>query len=175
MPKRAAEPVSPGMGEAKASPKKAKTPPKKAKEAQTMTYGAPCYIQVTRGPENIKLWNVVQEGDKSDGFVRNLIDDIRNKQDAVLKTEFDFRGDVTRRVSLASDEPLKNFRKSLERKCLVQLSDQDNKEFDMKTAKQIQTVSKHTHDCSCAGVIDHFQRIGLFSCVNVDVKCRQSA
>lgn len=141
MPKRAAEPPMPAASPAKASPKKAKTPPKKKKEDQTMTYGAPCFIQLHRGPDNIKLWNVIQQGDKTDGFVKNIIDIIRNEPHEAIKKQYDFRGDATRRVSLATDEPMKNYRKSYERKFMIQVSDVDTKLHDIATAKEIQRVS----------------------------------
>ena len=141
MPKRAADPPSPGTTPTKGSPKKAKTPPKKAKEAQTMvTYGAPCYITYYRCADNMKCWNAVQQGDKTDAFLKNVIDVIRNDNDSALKKTYDFRGDVTRRVSLTIDEPLKNHRKSFERKFMIQIADVDNKLHDVATAKEIQRV-----------------------------------
>ena len=151
MPKRSSDTVASSSASSSAgspmrespsrSPKKPRTPPKKDKASQVLTFGIPCYIRYHRVCDHGKLWKVVQAEDKSDCFMKNVTDTIRNEPDDELRKDFDFRGDVTRRVSLSSDEPMKNHRKSYERKFLYQVDEEDTKEKDLRTAKAIFAVS----------------------------------
>ena len=77
----------------KGSPEKTKTPPKKAKEEQTLTHGQPCKIQCHHVAE-FKLWHIVNPEDKSDAFVKMLVDELRSDQNCELHVKCEFRGDV---------------------------------------------------------------------------------
>ena len=146
--KRSADPESPASTPARGSPKKTKTPPKKSKQDQTLTYGQPCEIKYFWCAD-VKLWYARQTDDKSDAFMKNIIDEARSEQDSELRTRFDFKGDVTRRISLTSNEPMKNHRKSYERKFLVQIieEDKDTKENDAATGNALLKVSNATFSC----------------------------
>ena len=139
--KRNAENETPPESPAKGSPKKARTPPKKAKEAQILTFGQPCKIQYYRTAE-FKLWHVVNLDDKSDAFVKNIVDLMRMNPDCALRILHAFRGDLARRISLTCDEVMRNHRKSYERKWLIQLIEIDTKEADIAAANEIYSVSK---------------------------------
>ena len=141
MSKRAASastsPTSPnGKGN---SPKKPKTPPKKKKDEMIITTGEPVLIQYYRA-SGCKLWTIAQRGDKSDAFMKNLVDHIRSAPDSKLRDKYDIKSDLTRRISLERDEPMKNFRKAFERKVFLQVSDVDTREHDIETAKEFQKV-----------------------------------
>ena len=137
--KRSAEADSPASTPVKGSPKKAKTPPKKNKKEQSLTHGQPCVIQFFRCGE-IKLWHARNLEDKSDAFMKNIIDKMRSDESSELREKFDFRGDVTRRLSLGSDEVMKNHRKSYERKFLVQINDEELPERDIATGNALLKV-----------------------------------
>ena len=130
---------SPKATPVKGSPKKAKTPPKKHKKEQSLTYGQPCIIQFYRAGD-CKLWHARNLDDKSDAFMKNIIDEIRADENSELREKFDFRGDVSRRISLASDEVMKNHRKSYERKFLVQINDEDTVDKDIATGNALLKV-----------------------------------
>lgn len=140
MSKRAAasNPSSPDP-KGKGSPKKAKTPPKKKKEDMIITQGEPVLIHYYRA-SGCKLWTMVQRGDRSDAFMKNLVDHIRSAPQSNLRDKYDIKSDLMRRVSLERDEPMKNFRKQFERKVFVQVSDVDTKQHDIETAKEFQKV-----------------------------------
>ena len=108
----------------KASPKKTKSPPKKAKEQQTLTFGQPYEIKFFR-VYGFYLWHARNPDDKNDAFMKNMIDEIRNNVHCELRAKFDIKGDVTRRQSLSIDEPMKNQRKSYERKFILQVIDEE--------------------------------------------------
>ena len=142
MSKRAASvAVSPSHGQngKGGSPKKPKTPPKKKKDEMVITQGEPVLIQYYRA-SGCKLWVMVQRGDRSDAFMKNLVDHIRSATDSVLRDKYDVKSDLTRRVSLERDEPMKNFRKAFERKVFLQVSEVDTPEHDLETAKEFQKV-----------------------------------
>ena len=138
--KRAVDTDSPSGSPIKGSPKKAKSPPKKAKEEQVLTFGQPCKIQYHR-VEEFKLWHVINVDDKSDAFVKNIIDLMRNDQNCALRRVHNFRGDVSRRVSLTNDEVMKNHRKSYERKFMLQICEEESPEEDLAAAREIHSVS----------------------------------
>ena len=143
MSKRAATMASPGSPDpkGKGSPnKKPKTPPKKKKEEMIISQGEPIVIQYYRA-SGCKLWTIVQRGDRSDAFMKNLVDHIRSAPTSVLRDAFDIKSDLTRRLSLERDEPMKNYRKAFDRKVFLQVSDVDTPEHDIKTAKEFQKVS----------------------------------
>ena len=104
------EAESPASSPRKGSPKKAKTPPKKAKDEQTLTFGQPCEIKYYRVAE-FKLWHARHLDDRTDAFMKNMIDEIRSDPNCELRHEYDFKGDVTRCVSVNDDNPMKNHRK----------------------------------------------------------------
>ena len=143
MSKRAASSVPSGSSSPSGkgnSPKKPKTPPKKKKEDMIITQGEPMIIQYYRA-SGCKLWTIVQRGDRSDAFMKNLVDHIRSTNESALRDKYDVKSDLTRRVSLERDEPMKNFRKAFERKVFLQVSEVDSKQFDIETAKEFQKVS----------------------------------
>ena len=137
--KRSADTESPASTPVKASPKKAKTPPKKDKKEQSLTHGQPCYIQFFRCGE-IKLWHARNADDKSDAFMKNIIDEIRGDENSESREKFDFRGDVSRRMSLTCDDIMKNHRKSYERKFLVQINDDESNDRDLATGNALLKV-----------------------------------
>ena len=141
MSKRAASASvsSPGPSGKGGSPKKPKTPPKKKKEDMVISQGEPVLIHYYRA-SGCKLWTLAQRGDRSDAFMKNIVDHIRSATVSKLRDVYDVKSDLTRRVSLERDEPMKNFRKAYERKVLVQVSDIDTKEHDIETAKEFQKV-----------------------------------
>jgi len=141
MSKRAAAAAaSPASSNGKGnSPKKPKTPPKKNKDEMVITTGEPILIQYYRA-SGVKLWTIAHRGDKSDAFMKNLVDHIRTAPDSKLRDSYDIKSDLTRRVSLERDEPMKNFRKQFERKVFLQVSDVDTREHDIETAKEFQKV-----------------------------------
>ena len=130
---------SPAASPRKGSPKKAKTPPKKAKDEQTLTFGQPCEIKYYRVAE-FKLWHARHLDDRTDAFMKNMIDEIRSDPNCELRREYDFKGDVTRCVSVNDDNPMKNHRKSYERKFMLQTIEEDTRERDIATANSIHRV-----------------------------------
>ena len=139
--KRAADADSPSGSPVKGSPKKAKSPPKKAKEEQILTFGQPCIIQYFRCSDCVKAWQVVNNDDKSDAFIKNIVDIVRGDPSCDLRKIHGFRGDVSRRVSLSNDEVMKNHRKSYERKFLLQIYEDESPEADLAAAREIYSVS----------------------------------
>ena len=79
---------------------------------------------------------------KSDAFVKNIVDLMRMNPDCALRILHAFRGDLARRISLTCDEVMRNHRKSYERKWLIQLIEIDTKEADIAAANEIYSVSK---------------------------------
>ena len=142
MSKRAASSSvsSPGPSGKGNSPKKPKTPPKKSKDEMVITQGEPVLIQYYRA-SGCKLWTIVQRGDRSDAFMKNLVDHIRSAPESTLRDKYDVKSDLTRRVSLERDEPMKNYRKAFERKVFLQVSEVDTHEHDVETAKEFKKVS----------------------------------
>ena len=146
MRKRTSEQTTPSVSSSKGSFKIAKSPPKRPKAEQTMTYGVPCIIRYYQVAD-FKLWHVITKDDKNDAFVKNIVDEIRSDADCTLRRKYNFKGDVTRRVSLSQDEPMRNGRKSYERKFLLQCIDEDAYDFpeeeyekDLATARELQKV-----------------------------------
>ena len=161
MSKRAATAASPGRDGGKAgSPKKQKTPPKKKKEEMIITQGEPNLIYYIRA-SGFKIWFIVQRGDRSDAFMKNSIDHIRGAQESVLRDTYFIKNDLTRRVSVERNEPMKNYRKAFDRKVFLQLVDKgtDTKEFDLLTAKEFQKVNFHASapmcvlQCFCCAIL----------------------
>ena len=136
MRKRAAETTSPASTPKKGSPKKMKSPPKKAKEDQFLKCGQPSCIKCHRVAE-FKLWQICNGDDKSDAFLKNITDEIRNDPNGESRKNCDFKGDVTCRVSLTQDEASKNFRKLFDRNFLVQTCEEDSHEKDLVTTKSL--------------------------------------
>ena len=116
----------------KANYSKAKLPPKKSKEDQVWSRGQPCLITYYR-VENFKLWHVRTLDDKLDAFMKIIVDELRSDPDSYLRDRYGFRCDVTRRISVDVNEPLKNPRKGFERKFLLQVVDENSLEDELKT------------------------------------------
>ena len=134
--KRSSKVETPTSSPTKGSPKKMKTPPKKDKTEQQLTHGQPCQIVYHRCAE-AKLWQVTTLDDKSDAFMKNIIDKLRSDHQCHLRTDLDFRGDVAWRVSLTNDDIARNDRKNCERKFLVQMiEDNDTPEHRSQDCKR---------------------------------------
>ena len=88
-----------------------------------------------------KLWHVINADDRSDAFVKNIIDIMCMDDNCALHRDHAFRGDVSRRISLTLDEIMKNHRKSYERKFMIQIPLEDTKEADIAAATEIHSVS----------------------------------
>ena len=72
--------------------------------------------------------------------MKNVIVEMRADENSELHEKFDFRGDVSRPTSLASDEVMKNHQKSCERKFLVQINDEDTADKDIATGNALLKV-----------------------------------
>ena len=127
----------------KGSPTKAKSPPKKSKEKQTLVFGQPYFIKYYRVFGG-HLWVIANAEDKNDAFLKNLTDEVRNNPRCNLRVEFDVKGDLMRRVSLAIDEAMKNKGKGYERKLIYQCVDEEEAQNDPEAYRE------KTYQCGVA-------------------------